>query len=76
MPDIRLYLYDAGSLSKNSTITKHHKFDTLEEPVELINRVREAPERFPHNRYMYGFRSQVVIVEYTGKYSSHIIDVI
>jgi len=66
--DIRIYIYDPGSLKKIPPNHKH-KHKSIESAEELIKRLQENPKfRFD--------RRQFVITEYTGVYQSSIIKII
>lgn len=65
--DIRLYYYEPGQLMKiGYTSNKGHKFKTLEECVEYVDRLKISKPK------SWG-QKQFVITEYTGSYSSKII---
>lgn len=65
MKDIRIYYYEAGTLKKRWPINK--SYPSLEEGLLAIKRMKS--KGFDANR-------QFVLVEYTGKYKSQIIEVI
>lgn len=71
MEDIRIYLYENGSLTKLNNGHLYHKNKSIEEADRRLNLYNDFTKKYRTVDYY----NQYVFVKYTDKWQSHIVQI-